>query len=145
MSWIPSTTFPPALTEVLGVTLTNQITNRWITLSHLGQHFFGGNSAIHHPNPIGLAVLCFDFLEESSQGGFVRSIARQNFVSDGEAFGRNHKGYYHLHTVIPFITTVTKFALVLWLESRIALKIGAGQIINQHLKATTKEIFQALL
>jgi hypothetical protein len=48
--------------------------------------FFGVN-AVHHPNPIGFAVLSFDLLEESSQSGSVGGVACQNFVGDGKTSG----------------------------------------------------------
>ena len=56
-----------------------------------------------------------------------------------------HKGYDHLHTVITFITAVTKSAFILWVKVCITLKISARQIIEQHLEPSAEQIFPALL
>jgi hypothetical protein len=80
--------------------------------------------SVHHPNAISFAVSSFDLLEKFSQRGFIRGVACQNFVGDGKTFGRNDKDYDYLHTVITFITTVTKLTFILWIKVCITLKIG---------------------
>ena len=54
---------------------SNQVINRRNACAHLGQHFLGGHTTIHQPDPLGFAVLLFDLAQELSQRGFVRSVA----------------------------------------------------------------------
>jgi hypothetical protein len=58
----------------------------------------------------------------------------------GKTFRGNHKGYDNLDTVITLITTVTKSGLILRIKVCITLKIGARQVLEQHLEPSTEEI-----
>ena len=45
---------------------SDQILHRRIAAAHLGQHLFGRDAAIHHPDPPGLAVLLLDLARGTS-------------------------------------------------------------------------------
>ena len=49
-----------------------------------------------------------------------------------------------MHAIGPFVPAVTKFAFVLWRKGRLALEIGAGQIVEQHVEFRVEQIFPAL-
>ena len=39
--------------------------------AHLLQRLFGGDGAVHDPDSVGTAILCFDLFEKVFQGGLV--------------------------------------------------------------------------
>src|SRR5271157_3533638 len=98
-----------------------------------------GMTAVHEPDPIGLAVLTLDFFKKVSQRGFVGGIAAEHFVSQRQAFRSDDQCYDYLYAVGALITAVAKPALVTFGKGRIAFKIGAGQIVKQHVKFRAKQ------
>ena len=58
----------------------HQVADRGIGLSHGLDRLLGGNAAIHHPGPVGLAVQLFDPFQEAGQGGFVAGIAWHDLI-----------------------------------------------------------------
>ena len=65
-------------------------------------------------------------------------VARQHFIGQGITFRADNQRRDHLDTVGPFVPAVTKATLVSFGKGRIALKIGAGQIVKQHVELGAK-------
>jgi len=111
---------------------------------HLGQHFLRRDAPIHHPDPLGLAIQLFNLFEKIAQRGFVRRVPRHHFVGQRKTFRRHHQRDDHLHAVRSFVPAVAITAFVPFRERRLALEIGAGQIVEQHLELRPEEILPAL-
>ena len=71
-------------------------------------------------------------------------LPRHHLVGQGKAFRRDHQGNDHLHAVAAFVAAVAEPPLVAFGKRRIAFKIGARQIVEQHIEAHPKEIVPAL-
>src|SRR6266404_612862 len=119
--------------------------NRWIAGAHFGKDLFRGNAAVHEPDPIGLAVLVLDFFNKGPQRGFVGGIAAEHLVSQGQALRSDDQCNDDLHAVGAFITAVTESALVALRKGRITFKIGARQIVKQHVKFYAKQCRPSLV
>ena len=122
---------------------SDQIMNRRIALAHLFENFLGGHTPVHHPDPLSLTMERFDPFQKTSQGGPIRGVARHYLISQGKTFGRDHQGDDHLHAVKAFVPAVAILALVSFRKGRGALKIRAGQIIQQHFELHSEEILPA--
>ena len=96
----------------------DQIADRRIGGAHLGQHFFGWNAAVHHPNALGFAVLGFDFIEHVTQRGFVGGVAGQHLVAERKAMRRHDQRDHHLHAVAAFVAAVAVAVLVRFIVRR---------------------------
>lgn len=121
----------------------HQIEHLPLGIAHLRQDGFGGDASIHQPDPPRLAVQTFDLTQESPQGGLIRGVAIHHFVGQREAFRRYHQGHHNLLAVRPPIPAVA--APGLRILFRFALKIGAGQIVQQHVELRIEQILPALL
>ena len=119
---------------------THQVLHRRIAGPHLGQHLFGGDAPIHHPDPAGLAVLRLDLLEELSQCRLVRRVACQYIIGQRESLRRHDQRDDHLHAVRPLVPTVAELAFVVFLHRRIALKIRARQIVQQYVVSRVEQV-----
>ena len=123
---------------------SHQIAHRRIALAHLGQHRLARNAAIHHPDAPGLAVLRLDLAEKLPQRLVIRRVAGEHLVGQRQALRRDHQGDHHLRTIRPMITAVTMPALVAFRQlCGVDLKIGAGQIIEQHIEAGVEQVAPA--
>ena len=114
--------------------------HRWVRLAHLLQRFLGGDPAVHHPDPSGLAVLAFDAIKKPAQRGLVRGVARQHLVGQRQTLGRDHQRDDHLHTVGPLVARIPEAAFVLVAKRRIGLKVRAGQVVEQHVELDVEQI-----
>ncbi len=118
---------------------------RILRLTHLLQGIFGRYAPVHQPNPPRFAVLVLNLLQKALERGFVAGVARQHFVGQRKTLRRDHQRNHHLHTIRTLVPAVTKLPFVVFRKRRIALKIGAGQIIEQHVESDAEEILPALL
>lgn len=123
----------------------DQIRHRRLARPHLGEHLLGRNAAIHHPNALGLAVLCFDLREKISERCLVRGVARQHLVSEWKTLRCDHQRDHHLHAIGPLVAAVAKAPFAAVAFRRIAFEIRARQIIEQHLETRAEEIAPSLL
>ena len=123
---------------------SDQITDRRIGRAHLGQHRFGRNAAIHHPDAVGLAVLGLDLAQHGAQRGLVGSVSRQHLVAERETLRRHDQRNHHLHAVAALVAAVAVAALVGFVVRRRRLEIGAGQVVQQHIEPRPKQILPAL-
>jgi hypothetical protein len=112
--------------------------------THLGQHLFGWNAAVHHPDAVCLAVLGFDLAQHVAQRGLVGCVPRQHLVGDREALGRDDQGDHDLHAIFALVTAVAEAALVLFVLRRRRLEIGAGEVVEQHIELCPEQVLPTL-
>ena len=110
-------------------------------MSHRPKRFFRWNSAIHYPNPVGLAVLIFNGFQKIGQGGFVTGVSRHHLIGQWKTVRCDNQRNNNLHTIRTFVATVTEPALSL--IRRIAFEIGACKVIKKHIKMDIKKCFPA--
>jgi hypothetical protein len=122
----------------------DQIEDRRIGGTHLGQRLLGRDAAIHHPDALGLAVLGFDLAQHGAQRGFVGRISGQHLVGERKSFRGYDQGDHHLHAIAALVAAITIAALVFIIVRRGRFEIGAGQVIEQHLEGCPKQIGPAL-
>ncbi len=124
---------------------TDEIGDGRIGLAHLGQHLIGRNAAIHDPDAVGLAVLGFNLAQGVAQRRAVGRVPRQHLIGEREAFGRHDQRNHHLGAVAALVAAVTVAPLVVFIVWQRGFKIGAGQIIEQHLEPGSEQILPALV
>ncbi len=90
-----------------------------------------------------LPVLLFDLGQEVLERGLVGGVARQHFVGEGKTLGRNHEGDDDLHAVAALIAAVAEAAQIGGIGGRIAFKIRAGQIVEEHFVLRLEEVAPA--
>ena len=78
---------------------SHQIGDGRIGLPHFGQHLFGGDAAVHHPDALGLAVLRLDLRKEGAQCRLVGGVTGSNFVGERKSVGRHDQRDDNLHAV----------------------------------------------
>ena len=122
---------------------SHQIGDRRIGLPHFGEHFFGGDAAVHHPDALRLAVLRLDLRKERAQRRLVRGIAGQNFVGERKTVGGHDERDDHLHAVRTFVAAVAVAALVAVVVRRIGFEVRAGQIVEKDFEAGAEQILPA--
>ena len=88
-------------------------------------------------------VLLLNLFQECFQRGLLTGVPLHHFVGQGKAVRRHHQSNNDLHAIGPFVPAVAKAPLPT--RRRIAFKIGAGQVIQQHLKFCLEQILPALL
>lgn len=118
----------------------NEIVDRRIGLPHLRQHGFGGNAAIHHPDPPGFAVLRFDLLQKTAQ---CRAVGK-HLVGERKAVRRHKKSDHDLNAVGALVAAIAIAAFIVLIGRRRRFEIGAGQVIEQYVEARAKQILPAL-
>lgn len=111
--------------------------------AQLSQVGFGGDAAVHYPDPPGLAVTGFDLHQEDWECGVVRRVARQDLVGQREALRGHDEGAHYLDAVRPVVATVAEPARVFVHTRRVALEVGAGQVVEQEVVGHTEEILLA--
>ena len=119
----------------------HQIVDRRFGGAHLFKHLFRGDAPVHDPSAVGLAVLGFDFFDEVRQGGLVGGVARHHFVGQREAVRRDDERNHHLDAIGALVATVAELPLAGL--RHVALKIGAGQIVQQHVKSDAEQCLPA--
>jgi hypothetical protein len=122
----------------------HEVAHLGLALPQLGQHGFGRDAAIHHPDALGAAVTFLDTLEHVPQRGLVGGVAGQHLVGQRQALGRDHQGHDHLHAVGAFVPAVTEAAGISFIPGHVTLEIRAGQVVKQHVELCTEEITPAL-
>jgi hypothetical protein len=119
----------------------HEVMHRRIGGPHLGKHFLGGNAAVHDPDPLGFAVLGFDFREEAAQGGLVGGVAGHDFVGQRKTLGGDDQRDDDLDAIASLVARVSELAFVILSEGRVALEIGAREIVEQHFELHTEKVF----
>ncbi|MCP4304949.1 MAG: hypothetical protein GY788_08775, partial [bacterium] len=66
---------------------------------------FRRNAAVHHPGPVGPAILGGDTLQEVGQRGVVGGIAGHHFIGQRQALRGDDQGNHHLDTVRSLVAT----------------------------------------
>ena len=78
--------------------------------------------------------------EHVAQRGLVGGVARHHLVGQRQSLGSNHQGDDHLHAIAAAVPAVAEAPGVLRILRHVALKVGAGQIIEQHFVAHAEQI-----
>ena len=104
---------------------------------------FGGNAPVHHPDALGLAVTFLDERKHVLERGFVGGVAGEHFAGQRQAFGRDDQRHDDLHAVAAFVPAVTEAAGIFFILRHVTFKIGAGQIVEQHVEFRAEEITPA--
>ena len=82
-------------------------------------------------------------LQQVAQRGLVGGVAGEHFISQRQTFGRDDQRHDHLHAVAALVATVTEAAGIGFICGHVAFKIGAGQIVKQHVELRAEEIAPA--
>ena len=83
-------------------------------------------------------------MQKSPQGRVVRGVARQHFIGEREAIRRDDQCDDHLYAIAAFVTAVAEAAFVVVVVRGRRFKIGAGQVVEQHLEFGAEQIHPAL-
>jgi len=70
----------------------------------------------------------------------IPAIAGEDFAGERKAFGGDDEGNDHLHAVAAFIATVAEAAQAGGVFGRVALEIGAGQVVGKDFVFGIKEV-----
>jgi len=89
--------------------------------------------------------LAFDAAEEVPQGLVVDGVARQHLVGQRETLWGDDQGDDNLNAIASVVAGVPIPALVTLRERRIALEVGAGQVVEQHLVGGVEEISPSIV
>ena len=111
--------------------------------AHLGQAVLGGDAAVHHPDAVGLAVALLDAVQEAAQRGVVGGVARHHLVAQREALGRDDQRDDDLHAVAALVAAVAELAQIVGPAVFVALEVGAGQVVQQHVELRAEELAPA--
>ena len=120
---------------------THQIGN--IPLAHFFKRRLGGDAAIHHPSPARFAVTLFDAIQKGTQRFLLRTVAVHHFVGQRKSIRSDDQRNHNLHTIRPTIAAIATLGFSALFH--LAFKIGAGQIIQQHLEIGMKQLGPFLL
>ena len=110
----------------------DEVAHGQVARTHLLERCLSRDAAVHNPDAFRFAVLLFDLGQEVLERGLVGGVARQHFVGEGKTLGRNNEGDDDLHAVAALIAAVAKAAQIGGIGGRIAFKICAGQIVEEH-------------
>jgi hypothetical protein len=78
-------------------------------------------------------VLLLDPAEEPAERGVIRRVTGEDLVGEREAGRGDDERHHHLHAVRPLVPAVPNAPFVLLRKRRIALEVGAGQVVEQDL------------
>jgi hypothetical protein len=104
---------------------------------------FGGNAPVHDPDAFGAAVALLDQFQQVAQRGFVGGVAGEPFIGQRQAFGRDHQRHDDLHAIAAFVPAVAEAAGIAFPFGHVAFKIGAGQVVEQHVECRAEQIAPA--
>ena len=121
----------------------DEVTDLRLALPQFGQHGFGGNAPVHHPDAFGCAVALLNQFQHVPQRGFVGGIAGEHFIGQRQPLGRDDQRHDDLHAVATFVATITEAAGIAFIIRHVALEVGAGQVVEQHVELRAKEIAPA--
>ena len=93
---------------------------------------------------LGFAVLLLDLLQKTLQRSIVGGVTGHDLISQGESLRGYDQGNDHLHAIQPLVPAVAMLTSVAFRKGRIALKIRAGQIVQEYLKLRIEQIFPTL-
>ena len=103
-------------------------------LAHLGQVLLRRDAAVHDPDPLRFPVARLDPLEKPRQRRAVGCVPGQHLIGQRKTLRRHDQRDHHLHAVAAVIAAVAVAALVFFRKRRIALKVRARQVIQQHIE-----------
>lgn len=118
----------------------HHILHRGIASAHLFERLLGRDPSVHHPGASRAAILPLNVRKEAAQRGLVRRVARQHLVGQRQSLRGHHQRNDYLHAIGSAIARVAKPAFVLFRLRRIALKIRARQVIQQHVERRVEQI-----
>jgi hypothetical protein len=121
----------------------DEVTDPGLALPQFGQHGFGGNAAVHHPDAFGVAVTFLNQLQHVPERGLVSGVAGEHFAGQRQALGRDDQRHDDLHAVAAFVPAVTEAAGIAFVFGHVAFKICRGQVVEQHVELRAKEIAPA--
>ena len=107
------------------------------SLAHLLERRFGGDAPVHHPRAPRLAIHPLDLGQELAERGLVGRVARHHLVRQRQAVGRHYQGDHHLPAIAAPIAVVAVPGLGDLLAQ--SLEVGAGQIVQQHVKRRVEQ------
>ena len=88
---------------------------------------------------------CFSIFSRKSLSVVLSLVLpAHHFVGQRKTFRRDDQRDDHLHAVRALVPAVTKFSFVLFGKRRIAFKIRAGQVVEQHVELRVEQILPAL-
>jgi len=90
-----------------------------------------------------LHVLGLDPLQGAAQRRAVGGVPRQYFIAEREAIGRHDQRDHQLDAVASLVAAVAIAALVIVIVGLRGLKISAGQVIQQDLETSAKQVLPA--
>ena len=97
---------------------------------------------VHHPDAFGLAVLGLHLLDDPLHGGRVGRVAVEDFVAQGITIRGHDQGDHHLHAVAAAVARIAPLGL--GIGRALALKIRAGQVVQEHVIGQLEELTQPL-
>ncbi len=100
--------------------------------------FFAHNSAVKDPHPPGAAVFALHRLEHVLQGPHIGPVALEDFIGKRKAFRSDNQRDNDLFAVGPVIARVAAPGFLDLFN--FAFKVGACQIVKQHIEAGSKEV-----
>ena len=113
------------------------------TFTDGGQILLAHDAAIADPDPAGLTILALHHAQNGFQGRDIGAVAVKSFVAEREPFTIDNQRDHHLLTVGPMVPRIaTAHHGILF---RRTFHIGAGQIVEQHIKLGPKQRSIALL
>lgn len=80
--------------------------------------------------------------EEVRKRGLLARVARHRLVGQREPLRRHHQADHHLHAVRALVAAVAELPQTL--ERRVALEVGARQVVQQHVEARLEQRLPAL-
>jgi hypothetical protein len=104
--------------------------------------FFAHNATIKNPHPPGTAVFALHGLEYLLERGHICPVAREDFVGKRKTFRSDNqcdKALLAVRTVIARVATLGFVDLF-----GFPFKVGARQIVKQHIESSVEEIFPSL-
>ena len=104
--------------------------------------FFAHNATIKNPHPSGTAVFALHGLEHLLKGRHISPVAREDFVGERKTFRGDNQRDNDLLAVRPVIARVAALGFVDFLG--LPFKVGARQIVKQHIESGAEEIFPSL-
>jgi hypothetical protein len=104
--------------------------------------FFAHNATIKDPHPSSTTVFALHGIEHLLKGGHFSPVAREDFVGERKTFRGDNQRDNDLLAVWPVIARVATLGFVDFLG--LPFKVGARQIVKEHIESGAKEILPSL-